>query len=277
MEELIAALYLQLADRDEHIGSLGQLIELLSQQLADKETMISELEARAMFLEQANTQLSEKIQQQDTLIADLQREMIADKKQLAKLAKEADKVAGLRHSRKLIADERHGHKSERIYERLDKSGFIAETGLTAKDYDQLHKSLATGKFAHITEKPNPKLFEQGLDVVEKVLEPAGIDTSLYKCVGQKDTYKIVRRKAVNYVLKIIRPIYLEETDQLRYKHKQHIAPLPEGQISRCFADITLMNLFLTDKFLYHMPLNRIRTKLIREGLTIPYSTINRFI
>ena len=113
-DAFISILEGQLLRRDEHMGSLQQLITGLSEQSNSKSELISQLESQIILLERNGTTLSAKISQQETIMAEMQQVISADKKLLTRQAKELEKIDSLRHARKVLSRELYGRKSERM-------------------------------------------------------------------------------------------------------------------------------------------------------------------
>ena len=273
-DRLISALGAQLNGRDQHIESLQQVIANLGRQLADKDLYITELETTSSLLRQTNTNLSEQLSLLQELISSLKKEAENNQRQLDKQAKELLKLEKIRQGKKLYGKLLFGRKSERTHTKvIDQQRFIIDD-LTTEEQQEAKMLFVKGQFADISKAPNPSIFKQGLEIVTTVMDIPNAENSAIKIIGKKTSYKVVNVPARNYIHKIIRPIYLKEIDPMMGTFKRFVAPLPENHIPKCIADVTLVKQLLADKYIYHMPTNRGRKKLISNGLTMPYNTLN---
>jgi transposase len=73
-----------------------------------------------------------------------------------------------------------------------------------------------------------------------------------------------------------RDIYMIKTDA-KGSHKQLIAPLAPHPIPKCKADVSLLVLLLIEKYLYHLPLWRIRQRFRQYGVDLKYSTLTHWV
>ncbi len=108
-------------------------------------------------------------------------------------------------------------------------------------------------------RQNRKMLED-LPVLEtEVIEPAGVDLSLYRRIGEEIT-KVVRHKpGMLYVKEIIRPKYvLKDSTRLPPAGQKgvEIAPMPLMPIDKCIADTSLLAEILLQKYEYHVPFYR---------------------
>lgn len=106
---------------------------------------------------------------------------------------------------------------------------------------------------------NRKMIE-GLPVLEtEVIEPEGVDLSLYRKIGEEVTSLVKHKPGMLYVKKIIRPKYaLIDNTQLPPGGQKgvEIAPMPLMPVDKCIADTSLLAEILLQKYEYHVPFYR---------------------
>ncbi|MBD8042172.1 IS66 family transposase, partial [Phocaeicola sp. Sa1CVN1] len=92
-------------------------------------------------------------------------------------------------------------------------------------------------------RQNRKMIE-GLPVLEtEVIEPEGVDLSLYRKIGEEVTSLVKHKPGMLYVKKIIRPKYaLIDNTQLPPGGQKgvEIAPMPLMPVDKCIADTSLL-------------------------------------
>ena len=108
-------------------------------------------------------------------------------------------------------------------------------------------------------RQNRKMIEE-LPVLEtEVIEPSGVDLSLYRRIGEEVTRVVKHKPGMLYVKEIIRPKYaLKDNTQLPPQGQKgvEIAPMPSMPIDKCIADATLLAEILLQKYEYHLPFYR---------------------
>ena len=108
-------------------------------------------------------------------------------------------------------------------------------------------------------RQNRKMIE-GLPVLEtEVIEPEGVDLSLYRKIGEEVTSLVKHKPGMLYVKKIIRPKYaLIDNTQLPPGGQKgvEIAPMPLMPVDKCIADTSLLAEILLQKYEYHVPFHR---------------------
>ena len=108
-------------------------------------------------------------------------------------------------------------------------------------------------------RQNRKMIE-GLPVLEtEVIEPEGVDLSLYRKIGEEVTSLVKHKPGMLYVKKIIRPKYaLIDNTQLPPGGQKgvEIAPMPLMPVDKCIADTSLLAEILLQKYEYHVPFYR---------------------
>ena len=108
-------------------------------------------------------------------------------------------------------------------------------------------------------RQNRKMIED-LPVLEtEVIEPEGVDLSLYRKIGEEVTSLVKHKPGMLYVKKIIRPKYaLIDNTQLPPGGQKgvEIAPMPLMPVDKCIADTSLLAEILLQKYEYHVPFYR---------------------
>ena len=108
-------------------------------------------------------------------------------------------------------------------------------------------------------RQNRKMTED-LPVLEtEVIEPAGVDLSLYRRIGEEITKVVKHKPGMLYVKEIIRPKYaLKDSTQLPPDGQKgvEIAPMPLMPVDKCIADTSLLAEILLQKYEYHVPFYR---------------------
>ena len=108
-------------------------------------------------------------------------------------------------------------------------------------------------------RQNRKMLEE-LPVLEtEVIEPAGVDLSLYRKIGEEVTKIVKHKPGMLYVKVIIRPKYALRDSTLLPPAGQkgvEIAPMPLMPVDKCIADTSLLAEILLQKYEYHVPFYR---------------------
>ncbi len=108
-------------------------------------------------------------------------------------------------------------------------------------------------------RQNRKMTED-LPVLEtEVIEPDGVDLSLYRRIGEEVTRVVKHKPGMLYVKEIIRPKYaLKGNTQLPPEGQKgvEIAPMPAMPFDKCIADTSLLAEILLQKYEYHVPFYR---------------------
>ena len=109
------------------------------------------------------------------------------------------------------------------------------------------------------QRRNRKMVED-LPVLEtEVIEPSGVDLSLYRRIGEEVTKIVKHRPGMLYVKEIIRPKYaLKDSTALPPAGQKgvEIAPMPLMPVDKCIADTSLLAEILLQKYEYHVPFYR---------------------
>ncbi len=108
-------------------------------------------------------------------------------------------------------------------------------------------------------RQNRKMIED-LPVLEtEVIEPDGVDLSLYRRIGEEVTRVVRHKPGMLYVKEIIRPKYALKDNTLLPPEGQkgvEIAPMPLMPVDKCIADTSLLAEILLQKYEYHVPFYR---------------------
>jgi transposase len=105
-----------------------------------------------------------------------------------------------------------------------------------------------------------------------LLEPEGVDTSLWKRIGQEITEELDYTPCRLFVRQYVRPKYAHPSGQ-----GVVIASLPERPIAKGVAGPALLSHIICSKFLNHLPVYRQAQQFQREGVSLAASTINDWI
>ncbi len=108
-------------------------------------------------------------------------------------------------------------------------------------------------------RQNRKMIED-LPVLEtEVIEPDGVDLSLYRRIGDEVPRVFKHRPGMLYVKETIRPKYaLKDNMRLLSEGQKgvEIAPVPLMPVDKCVADTSLLAEILLQKYEYHVPFYR---------------------
>lgn len=108
-------------------------------------------------------------------------------------------------------------------------------------------------------RQNRKMMED-LPVLEtEVIEPDGVDLSLYRRIGEEVTRVVKHKPGMLYVKEIIRPKYALKDNMQPPPEGQkgvEIAPMPLMPVDKCIADTSLLAEILLQKYEYHVPFYR---------------------
>lgn len=146
----------------------------------------------------------------------------------------------------------------------------------AEEYDsavaQIQENTAKAK----PKRQNRKLLDN-LPVVEVVVEPQGIDLSLYKRIGEERTRTLEFEPGKLYVKEIVRPKYaLKSNTELPPVGFGAIvvAPLSPSPVYKSLAGATMLAEILLQKYEYHVPFYRQVQQFRHLGIRISESTLS---
>lgn len=126
------------------------------------------------------------------------------------------------------------------------------------------------------ERQTCKMLE-GLPVVEVVIEPEGVDLTLYKRIGEERTRTLEFEPGKLYVKEIVRPKYgLKANTTLPEAGKSGvmIAPLPLLPIYKGLPGASLLAEMLLQKYEYHAPFYRQIQSFRHLGVRLSESSLN---
>ena len=92
-------------------------------------------------------------------------------------------------------------------------------------------------------------------------------------IGEDITEQLAVEPPQFYVNRYIRPKYASSDRRKGAKAGVRKAPLPEGPIDRCKADVSLLASIIIDKYADHMPLYRQEQKYLRQDIRLPANTM----
>ena len=104
-------------------------------------------------------------------------------------------------------------------------------------------------------RQNRKMTED-LPVLEtEVIEPTGVDLSLYRRIGEETTKVVKHHPGMLYVKETVRPKYaLKDSTQLPPEGQKGVETLMP--VDKCIADTSLLAEILLQKYEYHVPFYR---------------------
>jgi transposase len=105
-----------------------------------------------------------------------------------------------------------------------------------------------------------------------ILEPEGVDTSLWKKIGQEITEELDYVPCRLFVRQYVRPKYAHPSGE-----GVMIADLPERPIPKAIAGPALLAHIISSKFINHLPVYRQAQQFKREGVPLAASTINDWL
>ena len=269
-DAFISILEGQLDRRDQHMGSLQQLVTDLSEQSNSKGKVISQLESQIILLERNGITLSEKISQQEAIMAEMQQVISADKKLLTRQAKELEKIDSLRHARKVLSRELYGRKSERM-----RRNAMIRDGLQAMDLSEDELTAAHAMYlkeghVNIIREEIPGIREQGLPVKTIHKKPDNLPEGA-RFIGHNTNYQLVYHKAWTELHETIHHIYLvDDKENIVCKN---ISGKLDPRPMKCKADISVLVQLLMDKYQYHLPIYRQLSKFAQAGVRLKESTV----
>ena len=92
-------------------------------------------------------------------------------------------------------------------------------------------------------------------------------------IGEDITEQLAVEPPKFFVNKYIRPKYASPDRRKGAKAGVRKAPLPDGPIDRCKADVSLLASIIIDKYADHMPLYRQEQKYLRQDIRLPANTM----
>jgi len=175
-----------------------------------------------------------------------------------------------------------GPRSEKTIKSLNNSQLVLEGFDQPQDTKPEEKKMIP---AHERKKPNrngkdtitlpPDLpvERQVIDIPEEEKICPETGQPLVK-IGEEVTLKLAHKPGSYYLKEIVRPKYALPKES---EGGICVAPLPEGLLTRCQADESLLADILTKKFADHLPLYRQAEMLSREGIKITRQTLCQWV
>lgn len=219
---------------------------------------------------------------QDSIIAKKDQIIAQKDAQIARLLADNARITQLEAELTQLKRLIFGQKSERFIPDSNSAQMALDLGVAQEQpqEDELEKisyERKKGKKKNGTH-PGRKPLPSHLRREERIIEP-DLDTTDMLRIGEEVTETLQYKAAELYVLREIRPKFLEKrVDQTGTEHsKIHIAPQPERPLPKTIAGVSLLSHILVSKYLDHLPLYRQRKIFTREGVRIPTSTLSDWV
>lgn len=204
---------------------------------------------------------------------------LAEKERLiaAKDAKIAQLEAQLAELKRLI----FGQKSERFIPAGSADQLALDLGLEPVEAAEVQTeqiSYERKKTAQKTAHPGRHPLPEHLRREERLIEPA-VDTEGMVKIGEEVTETLQYKAAELYVLREVRPKYLEKQADQAGEEKTiiHIAEQPARPLPKSMAGISLLVHLLISKYQDHLPLYRQQKIFARQGVRIASSTLSDWV
>lgn len=238
---------------------------------------IESLSARLALLERVLVEKDSIIANRDSIIAD-KDSIITDKEvSLNNLTAENERLKFLNDQlRRMI----FGSKRERFIQAIDNKQLSLQFEPQLVEIEEsVKEELEQIRISYLRSKPKKEhhgrlSLPSHLPVVEIIIEPSG-DTTGMVCIGKEITEELEYTPGKLHINRIIRPKYITGEDEA-LAQKQVIAEL-NRPIAKCIAGPSLLSMIFTDKFVFHLPLYRIRQRINQMGVTIPDSTLESWV
>jgi transposase len=231
-------------------NELAGALSHLQEELPKKDAIIARLQDQVFHYQQENRQYLLEIQQRDLQLLKLNHELA----QLKKL------VFGSRSERFQPQD------PGQLTLALNQQQAPAATPLPPQQISYQRQKSATGKQAGRLPLP------AHLPRKQVILEPEGVDTSLWRKIGQEVTEELDYTPCSFFVRQYVRPKYAHPSGEGIL-----IAQLPDRPIAKGVAGPALIAHLIASKFLYHLPVERQAEKFKREGVALPVSSLHNWI
>lgn len=116
-------------------------------------------------------------------------------------------------------------------------------------------------------KPKPKSprckLPSGLKRVTHTINPEGLETKTLVCIGEDNTEILAIKPASLYVIKYVRPKYVDLKDESKGVVQ---APIPARIVERGMVDESLLADLMVEKIQFHTPVYRYSKKLKQVGI-----------
>ncbi len=253
-----------------------QQLQAALQTIAEQNTVITILREQMAQLHEHIAVLNKVIATQQQTIADQQQ--IIDRQQ-----KQLERIPVLEHELDQLRRMVYGRKTERFISGGDEgdagqAGPGGQLRLDMQAEKQEACSVAEAQKISYTrakqeKKPHPS--RKGLDKLPKkvsILQPAQVPDNAVQ-IGIEKTRQLHYKAPELWVEELHRPVYLVVTDAQTETSRMLIAPLPAQPIDKCMAGASLLAHLVVEKYVYHIPVHRQRSRLAAQGLSMPYSTL----
>lgn len=206
------------------------------------------------------------MEEKDILLKTIEAQNATMESLSATIKEQAERIKELTAQVAYLNRQLFGRKAERlpIYDPNYPDMFAGQfTGLMQQAEEKREEAVAEiekSTKAERKQKKQNRIMMEDLPVLEReVIEPEGIDLSLYRKMGEEVTRTVKYQPGMLYVKETIRPKYgLKDNTILPAKGQSSvlIAPMPLLPIYKGIADATLLAEVLLQKYEYHMPFYR---------------------
>jgi transposase len=207
---------------------------------------------------QDNINYEEAYQEQQVVIEKLTQKKQDLEQQLLQLKK---LVFGSRHEKFVSPD---ALAAPTLFE-LPPIADLMDSGTTVVTYEKTNKKLRPNH-------PGRNSFPEHLRREERIINPAGVDTTWARRIGEDVTETLAYVPAELFVKRVVRPKYLDVVTQNIYQ-----ALAPERSFERSHVDTSLIAQIIAEKFIDHLPLDRQIKRFARLGITISDSTMGNWV
>ncbi len=228
--------------------------------------------------------LREQIGQLHEHIAVLNKVIATQQQTIAEQQKQLERIPVLEHELDQLRRMVYGRKSERFISGDDTQENKGQPGpggqLTLDMHAENVEACSVAEAQKISytrpkqeKKPHPS--RKALDKLPKkvsVLQPDQVPENAIQ-IGIEKTRQLHYKAPELWVEELHRPVYLVVTDKETQSSRMLIAPLPLQPIDKCMAGASLLAHLVVEKYVYHIPVNRQRARLVAQGISLPYSTL----
>jgi transposase len=228
--------------------------------------------------------LREQIEGLHEHIAVLNKVIATQQQTIAEQQKQLERIPVLEHELDQLRRMVYGRKSERFTGGEDTQENRGQPGpggqLTLDMQAEKVEACSVAEAQKISytrakqeKKPHPS--RKALDKLPKkvsVLQPDQVPENAIQ-IGIEKTRQLHYKAPELWVEELHRPVYLVATDTETQTSRMLIAPLPPHPIDKCMAGASLLAHLVVEKYVYHIPVNRQRARLVAQGVSIPYSTL----
>ena len=255
----------------QEIEKMAAEIESLRRQLAAKEEVVSTLESNITKLESNVTGLESNISKLESNISKLESNISKLEYELTWLRK---KLFG-KMSERFINSDPDARQLDIFGEQLSDKEREELESAAKQEQELITRTITASK----PRKPRKDVSFENLRVEETVIEPEGINSEDYVCIGSEETNRLAYKPAEFYVKRTIRKKYALKSQSAELDGQQEsrpaivIAPLPDSPIHKCMADTSLLSEIIIQKYLYHIPFHRQIARFGDLGVRISSSTV----